>query len=135
MSGIKSRSVIVRRAGVNIAGVKTKSISVNGSEIDITSDDNAGVRQLMDDAGTVDMSIKVSGVVLNEQLRAEAVSSTSRVKQTEFVYSGFEGSPGQTFGFSGPMYLSSYSENGDLNGAMMFDAEFKSAGTITYTPK
>lgn len=135
MSGIKARAVIIRRNGTVLAGVKTKGITINGTPIDITTDDSAGIRQLMDDAGQVDVSIKVGGIVLSEQLRSAALSATGRVQQTEFIFPGFEGSPTNTHGFSGPFFLSSYSENGEMAGAMTWEGEFQSAGTVTYQAK
>lgn len=133
MSAIKGRSVTITRGGTLVAGVRTKSISINGSPIDITSDDDAGVRKLLDTPGQVDINISVSGIVRNDTLRQEAVSTTDRVAATTFMYGGFEGSPTNTHGFSGDFFLASYTETGEYQGAVTFEAEFQSAGPITYT--
>lgn len=128
MPGTKGRFVVVKLNGTAIAGVRTKSISINGSPIDITSDDDAGVRNLMDEPGQVDVNISVSGVVISPTvLRNLALNRTDRVQEMQF---SFGGSPDN--GFVGQFFLASYSENGEYNGAVMFDAEFQSAGTVAY---
>lgn len=136
MQGLQGRTALVRRNGTPVAGIRTKSISISGSPIDITTDDDGGVRKLMDLPGQVDVSIQCSGVVLSEALRNEALNaSTSRIKPTDFIFGGFEGSPANTHGFSGAFFLASYSESGEHNGVVTFDATFESTGAVTYTPK
>lgn len=135
MSGaLKGRSIIIRRNGIIVAGVRTKSITIGGSPIDVTTDDDDGVRKLMDQPGQVDVSISVSGIVLNEVLRNESLSTSDRVATTQFTYKeGFEGSPADSHGFSGDFFLASYSETGEYQGMTTFEAEFQSAGPVTYT--
>lgn len=133
MPGIRGRAVRVLRGGVVIAGVRTKSISIAGSPIDVTNDDDDGVRKLMDQPGQVDVSITVSGVAVGNGLRAEAISTTDRVQPTNFQFQGFEGSPDNTHGFSGEFFLASYTETGEYQGAVTFESEFQSAGPVTYT--
>lgn len=132
-AGIKGRAVVVRRNGVNLAGVRTKSIAIAGSPIDVTTDDDDGVRRLKDEPGQVDVSISVSGIVLNNTLRSEALSTSDRVSQTQFIFGGFEGSPANTHGFVGDFFLASYTESGEYNGVVTFEAEFQSAGLVTFT--
>jgi TP901-1 family phage major tail protein len=134
MTGIRGRAIQVKRGGTLVAGVRTKSITINGSPIDITSDDDAGVRKLLDQPGQIDVSISVSGVVVSEQLRTESLSASDRVQATLFQYQdGYEGSPNNTHGFSGDFFLASYTETGEYQGAVTFEAEFQSAGAVTYS--
>lgn len=135
MPGVKGRAVLVRRNSIVLAGVKTKSISIAGSPIDVTSDDSAGFRQLMDNPGQIDVSIKIAGIAVTETLRSQAIAESGRVLTTEFVFPGYEGSPGNTHGFSGPFFIASYTESAEYNGAVTFEAELQSAGTVTYLPK
>lgn len=133
MSATKSRSAVVKLGGTVIAGVQTKSVSVNGAPIDITSDDDSGYQTLLDDAGLVDVTIAVEGVCKNGSLRSTALSPTGRGAAMDFIYQGFEGSPGNTNGFSGRFVMSSYSEKGEYKDVTKFSAEFKSSGVITAT--
>lgn len=133
MGAIKGRAVIVRRNGALIAGVRTKSISINGSPIDITSDDDDGVRKLLDAPGQVDVEISVGGVLMGEALRSEALSASDRVAATQFIFPGFEGSPTNTHGFSGDFFLAGYTESAEYQNAVTFEATFQSTGAVTYT--
>jgi len=43
----KGRDLLLSSAQSDIAGVRTKSISINRTPIDVTNDDDAGVRKLL----------------------------------------------------------------------------------------
>lgn len=112
-----------------IGGVRTKSMSLNGEPIDITSDDDAAVRKLMDEPAELTMEITVSGITKSDVLRIESLSTIDRVLPTEF---GFPGSV--TNGkIAGDFYLASYTETGEYQGAATFEATFQSTGPLTYT--
>ena len=127
MSASRGRSFVVQRGGANVAGVRTKSLTVNGSPIDVTTDDDAGIRSLLDQPGQVDVAISVAGILLNDILAAESLQTSDRVQLTKFLRSG---SPDN--GFSGQFFLASYKETGEYQGAVTFKADFQSADTVTY---
>lgn len=129
-AALSGRTVVVKRAGVAVAGARTKGITINGSPIDVTTDDDAGVRALLDVPGQVDVSISVSGLALNDTLRIESLNSTDRTQITQFIFGS--GSPDRAF--AGNFFLASYKETGEYQGSVTFEAEFQSAGTVTYTP-
>ncbi len=128
IAATKGRTVIVKRNAVVVAGVRTKNITINGSPIDVTTDDDAGVRALLDTPGQVDVSISVSGIVLSDTLRTEALGTTDRTQITQFLY----GSASPDNGWTGNFFLASYKETGEYQGAITFEAEFQSAGAVTY---
>lgn len=131
MSAQHGRTVSVKWNGTTVAGVRTKSLSIAGSPVDVTNDDDAGVRKLLAVPGQVDVSISVSGIVLNNTLRTASLSASSRIANAQFLAGGFEGSPTNTQGISGDFFLASYKETGEYQGARTFEAEFQSAGAIT----
>lgn len=135
MPGLRGRAVAVIRNGALVAGARTKSISIGGTPIDVTNDDDDGVRKLLEQPGQVDISITVAGVAVGDGLRAEALSPTARVKPTYFRYLGMEGSPQDTYGFNGEFFLESYEESAEYQGPVTFTATFQSAGLIVYTPQ
>lgn len=128
---MKGRAVTVKRGAVTpvlLAGVRTKNFALNGAPIDITSDDDSGVRKLMQEPGELDMEITVAGVIKDDILRLEALSLTDRTSVTEF------GFPGSVAGkIAGDFYLSSYKETGEYKGVATFEATFMSAGPLIYT--
>lgn len=134
MPGLRGRAVAVLRNGTLVGGARTKSISIAGSPIDVTSDDDDGVRKLLDQPGQVDVEITVAGVAVGDGLRTEALSTSDRVQSTYFRYFGFEGSPADTHGFVADFFLANYSESAEYQGAVTFEATFQSAGPVTYTP-
>ncbi len=129
---IKGRAVKVKRgAGTPtlIAGARTKSLSINGSPIDVTNDDDDAVRKLMSEPGEITVEISIFGVIQSDVLRAEALSASDRVELTHFELPGSVGN-GQ---FAGQFFLASYTETGEYQGAATFEATFQSAGAVTYT--
>lgn len=128
---IKGRAIKVKRGTTPalIAGARTKSLSINGSPIDVTNDDDDAVRKLMNEPGEITVEISLSGIIQSDVLRAESLSATDRVLPTEFELPGSVGA-GK---FAGDFFLASYSETGEYQGAATFEATFQSAGAVTYT--
>lgn len=133
MPAMKGRSVQIKRNGVVVAGARTKGISIAGSPIDVTTDDDDAIRKLLNEPGQLDVSINVSGLLVSGALRDEALDTSDRVKPTEFIFGGFQGSPANTNGYSGEFFMSSFSINAEYQGAVAFEATFESADRVTYT--
>jgi TP901-1 family phage major tail protein len=114
-----------------VAGVREKGITLNGEAVDITNDDSAGWRSLLDKAGVNSVDIPVSGVLVGDVLRADwfagASAIGSRMQAARFVFhDGGE--------LNGNFYLQNYSETGAHDGEITFEASFMSNGVVTYTP-
>lgn len=129
---MKGRAITVKRGPVTpvlLAGIRTKSFSINGAPIDITTDDETGIRKLMQEPGEFDMEITVAGLIKDDVLRLEALSITDRTSVTDFTFPGSVAAGKIT----GDFYLSAYKENGEYKGAALFEATFMSAGPVVYT--
>lgn len=127
----KGRSVGVFRgaAPVLVAGARTKGCSINGSPIDVTNDDDAAVRKLLNEPGQIDVSLTVAGILKNETLIQESLDAADRVQATEFRWPGSV-SNGK---LAGEFFLSSFGITGEYQGAATFEATFESAGAVTFT--
>jgi len=127
----RGRLIQVKRGtspGTLIAGVRTKSLTINGEGIDITNDDSLGWRKLLDQPAEVSVEITVAGILTDEVLATEAVSTTDRVQYTRFEW------PGATAGrLDGDFYLSSFSTTGEYQGSATFEATFQSTGAVAFT--
>jgi len=128
----RGRLIQVKRgtppANTLIAGVRTKSLTINGEGIDITNDDSLGWRKLLDQPAEVSVEITVAGILTDEVLATEAVSTTDRVQYTRFEW------PGATAGrLDGDFYLSSFSTTGEYQGSATFEATFQSTGAVAFT--
>jgi TP901-1 family phage major tail protein len=114
-----------------VAGIKEKSVSFSGEAVDITNDDSGGWRELLDAAGVNGVEISCSGVALDDTLRADWFSGASatgkRMQKAAFQYK--DGGK-----IAGTFYLQEYSETGNHDDQITFEATFLSSGVVTYTP-
>lgn len=127
----KGRSIGVYRGAtpVLIAGARTKGLTINGSPIDITNDDDAAVRKILNEPGQIDVSINVAGILKNETLIQESLDAVDRVQATEFRWPG-----SITNGkLAGEFFLASFGITGEYQGAATFEATFESAAAVTFT--
>lgn len=131
MSAIAGRTVGLYWNDVLVAGVREKGLSLSGEPIDITNDDSDGWRQLLDAAGVNGAELSVSGVCVNDTLRADWFSGASSIGQRMQTLELRFPDNGEV---SGTFYLQDYSETGAHDDAVTFEATFVSSGTITYTP-
>jgi len=117
---------------VTIAGVRTKSFTVNNEPIDVTNDDDDGWRDLLAEAGQTGIDLSVEGVVESDALRdliADPSSIGTYVLVTFPVIT--EGNTAGTL--EGDAVIASYQETGEYNGAVTFTLELQSRGAWTYT--
>jgi TP901-1 family phage major tail protein len=114
-----------------VAGIREKTVSLSGEAVDITNDDSNGWRQLLDAAQVNTVEISCSGVAIDDTLRADwfagAAATASRMQPATFEYDD-----GATI--AGTFYLQEYSETGNHDGEITFEATFVSNGVVTYTP-
>jgi len=110
-----------------ILGVREKGLSLNGDPLDITSNEDAGKRMLIDDVSAQDeLELSISGVSKDLVLRADWFAGT---RTKEIVVSWPDGAT-----LTGDFFLSNYSEAGPYQDAITFDATLVSAGTWVYSP-
>jgi predicted secreted protein len=109
-----------------VAGIREKGIALSGEAVDITNDDSNGWRQLLSAVQVNTVEISASGVAVNDTLRA-AWFSGDRMAPAEFHYSD----GGQV---AGSFWLQDYSETGNHDGEITFEATFVSSGAVIYTP-
>lgn len=113
------------------AGVREKGIKANGDPIDITNDDSAGWRTLIDKAGVNSIDISVSGVLVDTKLKADwfagASASGRRMQALELRYP-------DNSKVAGTFYLQSYNDTGKVDDAITFEATFASSGVVVFTP-
>lgn len=122
----KGRDMILKLNGVAVAGVRTKSFAINADPIDVTNDDDAAIRKLLDAPGEVQVNFSVSGVTKDDALLQVSLSNTDRVNAMSLVRP--DGGS-----LDGNFFMASYSETGEYQGAVTFEAEFQSAAAVTYT--
>jgi predicted secreted protein len=114
-----------------VAGIREKGITLSGEAVDVTNDDSNGWRELLDAPQMNTVELSVSGVMLNDTLRADwfagASATGSRMQAATFEYPD-----GATI--SGNFYLQEFAETGNHDGEITFEATFASSGVVTYAP-
>lgn len=110
-----------------IPGVREKGVEFNGEPIDVTSDENSGVRELLANISAQDeVNVSVSGVTKDTRMK-QAWTNNQRTQPVVLEYP--DGSR-----LSGTFFLSSYTETEPYNDASTFEATLMSSGVVTFTP-
>lgn len=121
------RELKVKQGSTVFAGVRTKSVSVNGEPIDITTDDDEGYRTLLAEAGQVSLDLSIEGLTTDATLRAAIMTNTT----LELTGITLEYPNGDTV--TGTFFLNSLEESGEYNNAITFSGSLQSSGKWTYT--
>lgn len=124
MAAAIGRSYLIKKAATALAGVRTKSLSINHEPVDITTDDEDGFRTLLGEVGESSFELSVDGVTKDSTLFDLATGSATKLL-TDITIEHPNGT------ISGDMYLASYEETGAYNDAITFSATFQSSGTWT----
>lgn len=126
MPGFKGRSILLTWGAAAILGVREKSIALNGEAVDISSDDDAGWRNLLSESGEDQVDIGISGVTKSNVLKADWFNG-DRIKAVEIEYPNGDVLAGQ-------FRLGNYTDTGPYKDATTFDATLQSVGVVTFTP-
>lgn len=125
MAAEYGRAVDFTWGGSSILGVREKSLTVNGEPVNITSDEDSGVRQLLTEDAEFSVDIELSGVTKDTVLRADKFAGNLTQTATLTYTNGDS--------ISGTFQLAAYSEGQPYNEAVTFTATLMSSGTVTYT--
>lgn len=128
MAASSGRELLIKKGASVIAGVRTKTITINGEPIDVTSDDDSGFRTLLASAGIRSIDLSVEGVTKDAVLRA-IVAGTSSQLLTDITIEYPNGDV-----IDGNFYLVNIEESGEYQDAVTFSASLQSSGEFTYTP-
>lgn len=127
MSSQSGRKLILKRDGTVIAGLRTKSMTVNNEPIDVTTDDDDGFRTLLEDSATKSIDISFDGLTKDETLIEHAVTGSGLIEEytIEFPYGG---------SIASDFRLNNLEISGEHEDAVEFSGELQSTGEFTYTP-
>lgn len=115
--------------GSPIAGMRTKTITINNEPIDITSDDDLGWRTLLEsDPALRSIDIAVEGVTKDGDLIAIAAGGGDQLVE-EYALT-FEG----IGTFTGDFYIGTMELGAPYNEAVTFSTTISSTGVMNYTP-
>ena len=123
------RATVIKKNATAIAGVRTKTIAWGGESIDVTSNEDAGVRLLLSESAQEQIDISFDGIESDYVLRDIALDTASDKMLTDITYELDDGTV-----ISGNFRLSSYEMGSPYNEATTFSATLESSGAWTVTP-
>jgi TP901-1 family phage major tail protein len=125
MAELMGRKVTIKVATVAVATARTKSLTINNEVVDITSDNDLGIQQLLTEPGQKSVEISVDGMLdpAADALVVLALNATNASVAIELDYT--------TYKLNGTFVMTSYTETGAYNDAVTFSATFTSTGAIT----
>lgn len=124
------RNMKILKSSVELLGIRTKSFSINGTPIDITTDDDLGYRTLLAEAGEKSIDISFDGITKDAVLRAIINGGTTAHMLTDVT---LEYANGDTI-TGCDWFLTNLDESGTYNDAVTFSGSMQSSGAWTYTP-
>lgn len=108
-----------------VGGIRSKSISLNNEAVDITDDDSAPWRALLEDAGIRSVSISGSGIwkggAIIEDLEDAVMDGTHREARLIFENGDY---------FQGHFQITSMETGGEHNAERTFSISLESSGEV-----
>ncbi len=127
------RLLKVKKAGVVIAGLRTKSVTVGNDTIDVTTDDDTGIRRLLTNATDTNLEvaqkqidISFDGIAQDDDLIKTAAEGTGLVDEYTLELPSGATIVG-LFGFPSMEITGAYQD------AVTFSGELQSTGPWVYT--
>lgn len=127
MAAANGRELKILKNNVVIAGVRTKTVAIAGAPVDITSDDDAGYRTMLGEAGTYSIDLTVEGITKDAELRGVILTGGSLLL-TDITIEYPDGSS-----IAGDFFLASVEESGEYADAITFSASLQSSGAWVYS--
>lgn len=112
-----------------LAGLRTKSLTINAEQVDVTNSDSVGKwRELLAGAGVKSMAVSGSGVFLDaavdQTLVTEVMAQT--IRDFQILVPGLGT-------FEGRFQVSQWQFAGEHNAEVTYDVALESGATIAYT--
>lgn len=125
MAGAYGRDVTFTWGGAALDGVREKSFTIDGEAVNVTSDEDGGVRVLLDRDAEAAINYEISGVDKDAVLRrAKGLGNIQEAVSITF-------SNGDTVSFTAN--LAAYTEGQPFGDAITFSATLMSTGPWVYT--
>ena len=121
MSKRLGRKVTISVGGSVVAVARTKSLTINNEPVNVTTDGDDGIQQLLDEPGEKSVEVSVEGIGDQETFIEKALSN-DLMEAVIFNYG--------TFTVTGDFFQASYNEGLPYNDAITFTASYQSSGAV-----
>jgi len=122
------RNLLIKRGSSVIASVRTKTISIKGTGVDITTDDSNGYQTYLEDPSVRSIDLSVEGLTEDDDLRAAILSGSGSLLLDDISVEYPDGAT-----LTCDFFFSSLEETGQHTDAVAFTASMQSSGQWTYT--
>jgi predicted secreted protein len=128
MAELLGRKVTISIDSAAVATARTKSLTINNENVDVTSDGDDGIQRFLAEPGQKSVEVSVEGMFDSADVTLVELSLNGSDVTTdiEFDYG--------TYTIEGTFNMTSYSEGQTYNDAVTFTASFASSGAVTKTP-
>lgn len=112
-----------------IGGARTKSLSINSEQVDVTSSDSADQwRELLEGAGVKSMAMSLSGVFEDDAAFSTVLgyALNGTIMEWQYIFPGLGT-------FEGMFQIASAELGGEYNAESNYSWSLESAGLITFT--
>ncbi len=114
-----------------IASVRTKSFTIDSSPIDITTDDDAGIRALLEAPGQHQIDLSIEGLLASDVLLEQIIDGTLFIQELTVTFP-FTGSVAASL--VGDFRFNNFEVTGEYQDAIGFTATLQSTGAFVFTP-
>ena len=118
------RKVTISVGAVIVAVARTKSLTINNSPINITSDGDDGIQRMLAEGGEKNVEVSVEGITDLSGVLMDVALSNNQIEEIIFDY----GTGNYTI--TGSFFQASYSESLPYNEAITFTAAYSSSGAV-----
>jgi TP901-1 family phage major tail protein len=120
------RALTINWKSVTLAGVRTRGHTLSNELVDVTSDDSNGWQTFLATPGMRSVEISVGGITEDQVLIADFYSGLANGATVVNL-------PTTTGTAAGTFMLESFSQTGEHDGTVEFEATFRSSGPVTFT--
>lgn len=124
MPEMLGREVEISVGGVVIAEARTKTLTINNTAIDITTDGDDGIQRILSKPGKKSVDLSVEGLTNDDTMLAASLGD-NLLEDVVLDYG--------TFTLTGSFFQSSYSEGMPHEEAKTFSASYMSSGVLLKT--
>jgi predicted secreted protein len=129
--GFLGRQIDFPLGGATIAGIVSKSLSINNSPIDVSDDDSNGKAVYLATPGKQEVTIGLSLKVKNLSLIQSALNNTSAIYASLLT---FPDGTATNSTLAGDVFLGSVSLSGEHEDLTTIDVKLMYSGDVTFTP-
>lgn len=110
-----------------LAGLQSRSVAINNEQVDITNDDTAPLREILQGAGQKTVSISANGICKDDAafqaIELLAWNTADTVEDFQIVLPN-----GKTI--QGAFHVAAFEYGAEYNGAQTFSITLENAGTV-----